>query len=52
MRMLSYLRAVERRQASRKDYPEKRPGVFEHTRPFVAIASYLPASMDQQPCTA
>lgn len=52
MRTRSYLNAVERRQASRKDCHEKRPGALKNTRPFICIASYSPTSKDQQPCPA
>jgi hypothetical protein len=51
MKLRSYSSAVERRQAGRKDRHEKRPGAFEHTRPFV-VTGYSPASKDQQPCIA
>ncbi len=42
------LRTAYRRQANRKDLHEKRPGAFEHTRPFVSVACYSSASKDQQ----
>jgi hypothetical protein len=46
--MRSNLRACKARQATRKDSDEKRRGAFEHTRPFVSMTSYSPASKDQQ----
>lgn len=52
MRTRSYLSAAEPRQASRKDCHEKRPGAFEHTRPFVSVISLPPVSKDQWQCRA
>jgi hypothetical protein len=46
MKMGSNLRAVERRQASRKGCHEKRPGALEHTRPLISVTSYSPGSKD------
>ena len=52
MKKQGNLRAVVARQAGRKDRQEKRPGAFEHTRPFVSVASYSPPSKEEQPWTA
>lgn len=52
MKTRSNLNAVERRQANHKGCDEKRPGAFEHTRPFVSVACHSPLSKDRQPCTA
>jgi hypothetical protein len=51
MRTLSYFGAPYARQASRKDHHEKRPGVFEPTRPSFSIASYSPASEEEPQCS-